>query len=144
MSATVVCCGLVLLLICYMCLYFLMIRRPPISTRTDTLFPYTTLFRSLATRGKALIGRLLLAARRSGVVVWRSAPLVELVVEKGRVTGAILDRDGQRVRVVARRGVLLATGGFARDAGLRQVHQAPIGVDATQAPTSEEHTTATQ
>src|SRR3546814_11996673 len=25
---------------------FLMIRRPPVSTRTDTLFPYTTLFRS--------------------------------------------------------------------------------------------------
>src|SRR3546814_5244506 len=25
---------------------FLMVRRPPISTRTDTLFPYTTLFRS--------------------------------------------------------------------------------------------------
>src|SRR3546814_15625065 len=28
-------------------LFFLMIRRPPRSTRTDTLFPYTTLFRSL-------------------------------------------------------------------------------------------------
>src|SRR3546814_14046060 len=28
-----------------------MIRRPPISTRTDTLFPYTTLFRSLAEGG---------------------------------------------------------------------------------------------
>src|SRR3546814_18211707 len=28
--------------------FFLMIRRPPRSTRTDTLFPYTTLFRSLA------------------------------------------------------------------------------------------------
>src|SRR3546814_12095999 len=27
--------------------FFLMIRRPPGSTRTDTLFPYTTLFRSL-------------------------------------------------------------------------------------------------
>src|SRR3546814_2635485 len=27
---------------------FLMIRRPPRSTRTDTLFPYTTLFRSLS------------------------------------------------------------------------------------------------
>src|SRR3546814_15396238 len=26
--------------------FFLMIRRPPISTRTDTLFPYSTLFRS--------------------------------------------------------------------------------------------------
>src|SRR3546814_11225729 len=27
-------------------LFFLMLRRPPRSTRTDTLFPYTTLFRS--------------------------------------------------------------------------------------------------
>src|SRR3546814_16305026 len=30
-----------------MFLFFLMIRRPPRSTRTDTLFPYTTLFRSV-------------------------------------------------------------------------------------------------
>src|SRR3546814_1824363 len=30
-----------------------MIRRPPRSTRTDTLFPYTTLFRSTRTRKKA-------------------------------------------------------------------------------------------
>src|SRR3546814_19891531 len=29
-------------------IFFLMIRRPPRSTRTDTLFPYTTLFRSRA------------------------------------------------------------------------------------------------
>src|SRR3546814_17394369 len=29
---------------------FLMIRRPPRSTRTDTLFPYTTLFRSVGER----------------------------------------------------------------------------------------------
>src|SRR3546814_11646429 len=31
--------------------FFLMIRRPPRSTRTDTLFPYTTLFRSPQDRG---------------------------------------------------------------------------------------------
>src|SRR3546814_4115448 len=31
--------------------FFLMIRRPPRSTRTDTLFPYTTLFRSRGRRG---------------------------------------------------------------------------------------------
>src|SRR3546814_11645844 len=35
-----------MLLFCVFC--FLMIRRPPRSTRTDTLFPYTTLFRSSA------------------------------------------------------------------------------------------------
>src|SRR3546814_8209311 len=49
-------CSLVFRLLCviYMVLtlcfllyfFFLMIRRPPRSTRTDTLFPYTTLFRS--------------------------------------------------------------------------------------------------
>src|SRR3546814_17934062 len=31
-----------------MSFFFLIIRRPPRSTRTDTLFPYTTLFRSQA------------------------------------------------------------------------------------------------
>src|SRR3546814_8158876 len=42
------CCD-VCVFICFDCLclfFFLMIRRPPRSTRTDTLFPYTTLFRS--------------------------------------------------------------------------------------------------
>src|SRR3546814_2084706 len=34
--------------ICLYVFFFLMIRRPPRSTRTDTLFPYTTLFRSAA------------------------------------------------------------------------------------------------
>src|SRR3546814_15159076 len=33
--------------------FFLMIRRPPRSTRTDTLFPYTTLFRSEGVRRRA-------------------------------------------------------------------------------------------
>src|SRR3546814_7401195 len=32
-----------------------MIRRPPRSTRTDTLFPYTTLFRSFGPRAKQLV-----------------------------------------------------------------------------------------
>src|SRR3546814_20757310 len=35
-----------LLLTSLVIFFFLMIRRPPRSTRTDTLFPYTTLFRS--------------------------------------------------------------------------------------------------
>src|SRR3546814_4970763 len=34
--------------------FFLMIRRPPRSTRTDTLFPYTTLFRSVCSNPLAL------------------------------------------------------------------------------------------
>src|SRR3546814_6452839 len=38
-----------ILIIVFVLVFFLMIRRPPRSTRTDTLFPYTTLFRSMTT-----------------------------------------------------------------------------------------------
>src|SRR3546814_14925846 len=45
--------GALLLLLCLLyILFFLMIRRPPRSTRTDTLFPYTTLFRSVDFEGQ--------------------------------------------------------------------------------------------
>src|SRR3546814_2229061 len=39
-----------ILVVLYLLFFFLMLRRPPRSTRTDTLFPYTTLFRALAPR----------------------------------------------------------------------------------------------
>src|SRR3546814_8704483 len=44
-------------------LFFLMRRRPPRSTRTDTLFPYTTLFRSCDLAAKDRYGRTLAACR---------------------------------------------------------------------------------
>src|SRR3546814_11326014 len=37
--------------------FFLMIRRPPRSTRTDALFPYTTLFRSVVARRLVTVGQ---------------------------------------------------------------------------------------
>src|SRR3546814_18294727 len=48
MNGTYVCC--------YVFIFFLMIRRPPRSTRTDTLFPYTTLFRSIGADYRAVAG----------------------------------------------------------------------------------------
>src|SRR3546814_8261505 len=48
------------------CFFFLMIRRPPRSTRTDTLFPYTTLFRSSAGGGSASRGDLRRRMNRRG------------------------------------------------------------------------------
>src|SRR3546814_11945596 len=50
-----------------LCFFFLMIRRPPRSTRTDTLFPYTTLFRSQFARAghHAELARSLLATGRA-------------------------------------------------------------------------------
>src|SRR3546814_17003116 len=47
------CCSLLFLFVIYVFFFFffLMIRPPPRSTRTDTLFPYTTLFRSVDEAG---------------------------------------------------------------------------------------------
>src|SRR3546814_13724504 len=63
--------------------FFLMIRRPPRSTRTDTLFPYTTLFRSDqqrgALRGDAAAG----AARPRGRQQAAVAPAVVIGVAGG-------------------------------------------------------------
>src|SRR3546814_16698313 len=55
--------------------FFLMIRRPPRSTRTDTLFPYTTLFRS-AEAHRAEAARVDPPARAREVVVLRAPHLV--------------------------------------------------------------------
>src|SRR3546814_6551240 len=46
-----------------------MIRRPPRSTRTDTLFPYTTLFRSAAAPHRLSLPRLMLAGAAALVAV---------------------------------------------------------------------------
>src|SRR3546814_8435209 len=51
-----------------------MIRRPPRSTRTDTLFPYTTLFRSSATHSRQRAVRLTHRAKRTAA---RSDPITE-------------------------------------------------------------------
>src|SRR3546814_3557066 len=57
-----------------------MIRRPPISTRTDTLFPYTTLFRShKLLRGHVAVG--VEAVRETATV----ADIVKLGAEIGEV-----------------------------------------------------------
>src|SRR3546814_14834125 len=67
--------------------FFLMIRRPPRSTRTDTLFPYTTLFRSLVAHRRC-------AARRGNMAA-------EATVRAG---DGRADRDGA-VAAAARRGL---------------------------------------
>ena len=62
--------------------------------------------------GNALVARLFYSLRKRGVAVWRNAALRELIMEGPRVSGAVLEVDGARRRVTARRGVVLATGGF--------------------------------
>jgi succinate dehydrogenase/fumarate reductase flavoprotein subunit len=62
--------------------------------------------------GNALVARLFYSLRRNGVPLWLNASLQELTVAAGRVCGAVLSVKGNPRRVTARRGIVLATGGF--------------------------------
>jgi 3-oxosteroid 1-dehydrogenase len=73
--------------------------------------------------GAALAGSLMCIIQKRGVPVWLKAPLRELIVENGRVVGAVVEKEGNLVRVRARRGVMLAAGGFATNAEWRQRYQ---------------------
>ena len=71
------------------------------------------------TMGNALAARLLRSALDAGVTLWNRSPVVELVRDGGHVVGVILARDGQRTEVRARRGVMLASGGFSANPEMR-------------------------
>src|SRR3546814_20856675 len=61
-----------------MCFFVLMTRRPPRSTRTDTLFPYTTLFRSPLEHAEHVVGdqNLPVALRRGADADGRAGDLL--------------------------------------------------------------------
>lgn len=67
------------------------------------------------TSGNALAARLAKSALGAGVPIWTSAPARQLIVENGQVRGARIERDGTTVEVRARKGVVLACGGFPHD-----------------------------
>jgi 3-oxosteroid 1-dehydrogenase len=82
--------------------------------------------------GQALAAGLRAGLVASGVPVWLDTPLAGLEVAGGRVTGVRATRDGEPVLIRARRGVLIATGGFERDEQMRRRYQrAPIGTEWT-------------
>jgi len=85
----------------------------------------------LLTNGNALSGRLAKSAFDLGIPLWLSSPARELILEAGAVRAAIVEREGRPVRVDARRGVVLACGGFPHDVARRKAlfPHAPTGVE---------------
>src|SRR3546814_14835530 len=81
---------------CVLLFCFLMIRRPPRSTRTDTRFPYTTLFRSLASLGADCLmsgcHKWLYGPRGTGIIAGRSDAWARL----DPMIPSFLDRSEER------------------------------------------------
>jgi 3-oxosteroid 1-dehydrogenase len=87
------------------------------------------------TGGQALIARLLLAlSQQPTAALHRNTALVELVVEDGRVAGVVVERAGERSTIRARKGVLVATGGFEDNDELRRKYGVPGAARDTMAP----------
>jgi len=80
----------------------------------------------LLTGGRALIGRFLTALRRfPDVALYRNTELVDLIIENDTVVGAVARRGDTTIRIRARRGVLLAAGGFERNPAMRAAFGVP-------------------
>src|SRR3546814_3453989 len=73
-----------------------MIRRPPRSTRTDTLFPYTTLFRSAVEDAKPQMDRVRYLSMED------ATPLAVLVRQHAAIVAAVNDGDGTAAETAMR------------------------------------------
>ena len=70
--------------------------------------------------GTALVARLAKSADDLGVRLWVRSPVTRLLTDDGAVTGAVVATSDGEVTVRARRGVLLAAGGFPNDVERRR------------------------
>ena len=105
---------------------------------TWRLFSWRLRGRVPHTLGASLVGQLLRLCVQRSIPIWLESPLVELLVDDGAVVGAVVQHQGRRVRVRARGGVLLASGGFAQNREMRErYHPHPITTEWTSAPPSD-------
>jgi 3-oxosteroid 1-dehydrogenase len=78
--------------------------------------------RDILTNGASIIGQMLksLIDVRPDPPLWTNTGVEDLIVEDGRVVGARVARDGATLNIEARKGVLLAAGGFSHNAEMRR------------------------
>lgn len=73
--------------------------------------------------GQALAAGMFAGVVQAGIPVWTEASLEELVTDGGKVVGAQISQHGTTVTVNARKGIILATGGFDHDMAWRHTYQ---------------------
>ena len=72
------------------------------------------------TLGQALVGQLRYAMLKKNLPLWLESGMESLVQEDGRVVGVVVQRGGKTLRLRAKRGVVLASGGFEANQAMRE------------------------
>ncbi len=75
--------------------------------------------RRYAAGGQGLMAGLFAGVLRAGIPVWTDTTLLRLAGDGNRVSGAVVNHFGREVMITARRGVVLATGGFDHSMDMR-------------------------
>lgn len=73
--------------------------------------------------GNSLIARLRHSLADRNVPLWLNSPAKELIMEDGRVIGAVVEHEGKELRIAAANGVIIAAGGFSRNQEMREQYQ---------------------
>ncbi len=68
--------------------------------------------------GNALVGRLIESATKADVTLRRNSPAMQPIVDNDKIVGWTVQKQGKTLKIRARKGVVLASGGFARSAKL--------------------------
>ncbi len=88
--------------------------------------------REMLSMGQALVAALYAGLAELGVPVLLDTPMVDLLTDDGLVTGIRVQHQGTETVLTARRGVVLASGGFEHNEAMRKEYQEhPIGTEWT-------------
>lgn len=85
--------------------------------------------------GEALIARLRLSLAEANGELWLSTAFKDFIMGKGRVIGIIVERDGQELKIEAKKGIVLSSGGFSHNQTLREKYlPSPTNAAWTSSP----------
>jgi 3-oxosteroid 1-dehydrogenase len=90
----------------------------------------------ITTIGQALMARLMLAVRKRDIGLWLSSPMTALIADDNQVVGAVVEHDGRPIRVRARGGVVIASGGFDHNRQMRATWQPSARADVSLGATT--------
>jgi 3-oxosteroid 1-dehydrogenase len=89
------------------------------------------------TLGSALVGSLRRSMIDRGIPLWLNTPFEALVEDSRRVVGIVATQNGKQVRIGARRGIILAAGGFEHNQSMRDEYlPKPTRAEWTVTPSS--------